>query len=93
MDNIKHGDKVTLKSFHKTTQAPPDTADSENYWKLIGQTGLIISEEGKTHPAFPEMGERVLVKFDNAITDYGLNCHNEQDSNALWIFLSDLTKS
>ena len=82
------GDKVILKSFHNSALAPKDVADNENYWKLIGSAGEIISSEKKTHPAFIDMGKRVLVKFDN-IEKYGLSCHNEEP-NSLWIFLSDL---
>ena len=86
--NFKYGDKVLLKSFHNTVNAPKDIDDTENYWKLIGSVGQIISEEYKKHPAFSDMGERTLVKFED-MTTYGLCCHNEV-SNSLWIFLSDL---
>lgn len=88
--SFKLGDTVTVKSFHAVTKAPLDTADGENYWKLIGLTGKIVSDEKRRHPSFSEMGERVLVEFDVDISnDYGLHCHNEQE-NALWLFISDL---
>ncbi len=86
--NYKRGDKVLLTSFHNTINAPKDVENTENYWKLIGSIGQIISNESKKHPAFFGMGERVLVKFDN-IEKYDLHCHNDI-SNSLWIFLSDL---
>ena len=87
-NHFQCGDKVILKTFHQSLQAPKDIDDTENYWKLIGSVGKIISDKKKTHPAFVDMGERVLVKFDN-IEKYGLTCHNEVP-NSLWIFLSDL---
>ena len=86
---LKIGDKVILKSFHNATETPKDTNDSENYWKLIGLTGKVI-KEGRGHPAFKDMGDRVLVEFDNDILKYGLHCHNEPP-NTLWIFVSDLS--
>jgi hypothetical protein len=89
--NLKLGDKVELISFHNTIAPPKGTADSENYWKLIGLTGSVASNEKKTHPYFPDKGERVLVKFDADISAFGLHCHNEQERNTLWIFLGDLT--
>jgi hypothetical protein len=88
--NFKLGSKVLLKTFHNTINPPVGTSDSENYWKLIGLTGHIVSDVRKIHPAFLKMGERVLVKFDNDISTYGVQCHNEQATNALWLFLTDL---
>ena len=85
---FKYGDKVILRSFHNTLHVPEDVDDTENYWKLIGSVGKIISNKKKSHPAFLNMGERVLVKFEN-IEKFGLICHNEIP-NSLWIFLSDL---
>jgi len=88
-NHFKCGDKVLLKSFHNTIHAPKDIDDTENYWKLIESIGKIISNEKRTHPAFLDMGKRVLVKFDD-LEKYGLCCHNEIP-NSIWIFLSDLT--
>ena len=87
-DQLKCGNIVRLKSFHNTIHPPNDVEDTENYWKLIGSVGEIVSNEKKTHPAFLDMGKRVLVKFDD-VEKYGLSCHNEI-ANSLWIFLSDL---
>lgn len=89
--SLKLGDKVKLISFHNTTEPPKGTADSENYWKLIGLTGSVASNEKKIHPYFPNKGERVLVEFDDDISAFGLHCHNEQQGNALWIFVVDIT--
>jgi hypothetical protein len=83
------GDKVILRSFHNLIEAPKDTNDKENYWKLIGLTGKVLGEE-KNHPAFKGMGARVLVEFDDDISPYGLHCHNDHP-NTLWIFVSDLS--
>ena len=85
----KVGDKVILKSFHNITETPKDTNDEENYWKLIGLTGKVVKGE-KSHPAFKDMGPRVLVEFDGDISTYGLHCHNDLP-NTLWIFVSDLS--
>lgn len=88
--HFEAGDRVRLKSFHNLTEPPKDTAEGENYWKLIGLKGKIISNEQKTHPAFPDMGKRALVQFADDIKNYGLICHNENAPNALWLFLCDL---
>ena len=86
---IKKGLSVILKSFHGTTHPPEDVEPNENYWKLIGSTGIIMSDEKKTHPAFVKKGERVLVQF-TAIEKFNLECHNGIP-NSLWIFISDLS--
>ncbi len=90
MSKFVKGTKVRLKSFNNTIQPPSNIKNNENYWKLIGTTGRIISNEKKTHPAFPAMGARVLVQFDVDVLNYDLECHNEPAENALWLFLSDL---
>lgn len=82
-------EKVILKSFHGTTAALTAVRSEENYWLLVGAKGLIISEQAKIHPAFPEKGMQVLVKFETDIQSLGLTSHNAQ-KNALWIFISDL---
>jgi len=86
---FKFGDRVLLKSFLNLPHAPKGTKPGEDYWKLLGLKGEIVSHEKKTSPAFPEKGERVLVKFEDEVSEYGLHCHNEI-ANALWIHTSDL---
>ncbi|TGE27033.1 hypothetical protein [Hymenobacter metallicola] len=75
-------EKVKLKSFLGTTQAPADTEQRENYWQLIGKSGEII-DANENHDG------RVLVLFDNNLDDYDLESHNPV-KNSLWIRLSDL---
>ncbi len=86
--SLKCGDKVKLITFHNMIEPPKDIDERENYWRLIGSIGKIISNKKKIHPAFLEMGERVLVEFDN-LEKYGLYSHNERP-NSLWIFISDI---
>ena len=87
-DQFRCGDIVRLISFHNTVNAPDNIDEKENYWKLIGSLGEIVSKKSKSHPAFKNMGKRVLVKFDD-VEKYGLYCHNEIP-NSLWIFLTDI---
>ena len=87
---LQIGDQVVLKTFQGSHPAPPEVDESENYWKLIGLSGVIV-EKKSSHPAFPQLGERALVKFDNNPKDYGLHCHNSV-GKSLWIFILDLDK-
>ncbi len=75
------GTKVKLLTFNGTTEAPSDCEQSENYWALIGQVGTVIQPENQN--------SRVLVQFNNPISDFGLHCHNEV-KNTLFILSSDL---
>jgi hypothetical protein len=88
-DDFEKNSRVILKTFQNTTIAPSDTDESENYWKLIGLTGKVASDEKKVHPAFKDKGERVIVEFDEDIKSYGLHSHNEIP-NTIWLFVSDL---
>ncbi len=88
-NKFKIGDKIKLKSFHNTTKAPEGTVDNENYWKLIGLTGHIVSDDRKTNSFYSEMGEQVLVKFETDISRYNLHSHNEV-KNSFWFFISYL---
>lgn len=87
--NYITGDRVILISFQNQIQPPVGIADKENYWKLIGETGMIVQDEMKIHPAYKALGPRLLVKFDKDIQDIGLICHSPI-ANTLWIFMSDL---
>ncbi len=86
--NIEIGTQVRLKTFHRSEKPPEDVRKEENYWKLIGVNGVVM-KKGTTHPAFLDMGVRVLVQFAEDIVKYGVACHNEQP-NALWLFVADL---
>ena len=80
---------VILNTFQGLTKAPENISEDENYWKLIGAKGKVISENQKIHPAYPEKGKRALVQFNEDINALGLSCHNEV-SNSLWVFVTDL---
>lgn len=58
----------------------------ENYWKLIGNTGTLLSFANEIN--FPN-DDRVLIQFDFDIKAEGLECHNEKP-NSLWILKADL---
>ncbi len=73
--------KVKLKSFNNTLVSPENCEPSENYWSLIGETGIIKKAENKHF--------RVLVQFDNSVGSKGLYCHNEIE-NSILILSSDL---
>lgn len=73
--------RVTLRSFHCTQLAPPDCAPQDNYWRLIGESGTVITAANAGH--------RVLVRFDTPISERGLACHNPVP-NSLYILVSDL---
>jgi hypothetical protein len=72
---------VILKSFLGTTKPKKDTSEKENYWKLIGEKGKVIDDQGTDN--------RVLVLFESNLDDYQLENHNPI-KNSLWIRLSDL---
>lgn len=73
--------RVILKSFLRTTRPGIDTAENENYWKLIGQKGKVIDDH--------ETNDRVLVLFESNLDQYQLANHNPI-KNSLWIKISDL---
>lgn len=72
---------VTLQSFLGTIKPKKNTADRENYWKLIGEKGKIIDDH--------ESSERVLVLFQSNLDVHQLENHNPI-KNSLWIKISDL---
>jgi hypothetical protein len=82
-------DKVILRTFHGSAASTTTVLSHENYWQLVGAKGHIVSEHPQIHPAFPEKGAQVLVKFETSIQSFGLTSHNHI-ANALWIFISDL---
>ncbi|WP_143491072.1 MULTISPECIES: hypothetical protein [unclassified Pseudomonas] len=86
---IENGKKVKLCTFSGTSTSEKPTRPSENYWKLIGQTGTVIAQEGEAGLPKHKLGTRVLVEFSTSIPELGLSCHNEAP-NSLWILVTDL---
>jgi hypothetical protein len=73
---------VKLISFLGKLTAPRNTEARENYWKLIGQHGIVMDDV--------EMNNgRVLVLFEVNLDDFGVENHNPI-KNSLWIKKTDL---
>jgi hypothetical protein len=86
------GDKVKLISFNGTLKVSKKINDSENYWKLIGEIGIIIKDpQQSTLYANFSKKPRVMVRFNKDLTKLGLISHNNV-TNTLWILVSDLEK-
>ncbi|MBB6560783.1 hypothetical protein HNP48_003459 [Acidovorax soli] len=75
------GTCVVLQCFNGTTEGPQDRAPSDDYWRLIGSTGVVLE------PANAQ--GRVLVRFDEDVAALGLAGHNPVP-NSLLIAASDL---
>lgn len=80
-DDFKLGKKVLLRTFNGTKTAPEEPRSGEDYWKLIGATGIIMESANARG--------RVLVQFDDSVAQHGLHCHNSI-ANSLYILTSDL---
>lgn len=78
---MKVGTKVRLKTFNGDKKSPINCDPSEDYWKLIGETGIVIEPENDSL--------RVLLKFDSSVSELGLHCHNKEP-NSLFILTTDL---
>lgn len=87
---MRIGDRVKLITINGKKLSPKRTANSENYWKLVGEIGTVLQspKESSIYATFSK-DKRVLVKFDKKLTDYQLIAHNEIE-NSLWILVSDL---
>jgi len=79
---IRKNTPVRLKSFLGTNNSPNDIDKSDDYWKLIGQIGIVIDDKLADK-------EKVLVLFDNDLDDFQLANHNPT-KNSLMIKKSDL---
>jgi predicted glycosyltransferase involved in capsule biosynthesis len=81
---MKAGNKVKLISFNGKERPGRPVYNSENYWKLIGETGIVQQDpkENSIHASFSKE-RRVLVKFNKNLKDYGLITHNVIE-NALY---------
>lgn len=84
LKQLSPGDHVRLITFNGTS-IPSRACDdeAENYWKLIGTTGIV--EELSLTPS------RILIRFDVDVVSYGLYCHNPIP-NALLIEPSDVIR-
>jgi hypothetical protein len=85
------GDLVVLDSFRGTQQPSKEVRNSENYWILIGKSGIVVKTESQSIQKLSkhELGERLLIRFNDDVSKLGLHCHNEIQ-NSLWIFITDL---
>ena len=73
---------VKLISFLGKSTAPKNTINHENYWKLIGETGIVFDENDINNG-------RILVLFDKNLDDFEVENHNPI-KNSLWIKKTDL---
>jgi hypothetical protein len=75
--------RVALRSFNGMPTTPVDCRADENFWMLIGQVGTVVEATNAR--------ARVLVKFDCAVPELGLACHNPIP-NSLYILETDLKR-
>lgn len=83
---FSNGNTVFLVKFNGQKSAPPDVDENENFWKLIGERGQVLS----ISPPDDIGQDRVLIAFDADLDELDLPNHNEI-SNSLWIKTSDLS--
>jgi hypothetical protein len=83
---ISDGDSVTLSTFNGLIATPVGVEENENFWKLIGKKGQVLS----ISPPTSIVTDRVLVRFEANLNEFDLPNHNEVP-NSLWIKVSDLT--
>lgn len=62
------GSRVVLQSFNGFAKAPADGKPADNYWRLIGSAGTVLTHANA-------LG-RVLVRFDEDVAARGVACHN-----------------
>ena len=74
-----------MKAFNGILVALKRPNVGEDYWKLIGHKGKIVS----VSPPKGVSEDRVLIQFDQDITALGLVCHNVI-LNSLWIKVEDI---
>jgi hypothetical protein len=75
------GTQVRLKSFLGDITPPKVCDPKENYWKLIGETGIITDDLPGS--------ESVIVVFDRDLSAFALHCHNATP-NSLRIPATDI---
>lgn len=76
---MKINDRVILNTFFGTKTSMDKVDVREDYWKLIGQPGIILDSPNN----------RILIKFECDIDQFELENHNPI-KNSLWILRSDL---
>ena len=86
---MRVGDRVLLKSFNGTLGAPDDVEEHEDYWKLIGHTGVVVDDGRQSHFFFQDGHLRMLISFDADLKKFDLENHNSF-ANSLWIRINDL---
>ncbi|AWA30187.1 hypothetical protein HYN48_08880 [Flavobacterium magnum] len=79
---MKTNTKVKLMSFLGRQSAEQEIHAENDYWKLIGETGVVL---GETRNAYG----RLLILFDNDLDRFGVANHNAV-RNSLWIVPEDL---
>jgi hypothetical protein len=79
---IERNTKVKLKSFLGSQSPKAKTHPENNYWKLIGENGIVIDE-------IKNDNGRILILFENDIDNFGVANHNPI-KNSLWIKVEDL---
>ena len=79
---MKKNTKIKLISFLGTLSPKNKVKSHENYWKLIGEKGIIINDNEIND-------QRVLVLFDKTLDDFKIENHNPM-KNTLWIKKTDL---
>ncbi len=79
---IERNTKVKLKSFLGSQSPKAKTHPEDNYWKLIGENGIVIDE-------IKNDNGRILILFENDIDNFGVANHNPI-KNSLWIKVEDL---
>uniref|UniRef100_UPI0040478455 hypothetical protein n=1 Tax=Flavobacterium sp. TaxID=239 RepID=UPI0040478455 len=73
---------IVLKTFHGTIKPSIKVNLRENYWKLIGEKGIVL-DNADFNP------DKVLVLFDKNLDDFDLENHNPI-KNSLYIDKKDL---
>ena len=73
---------VKLITFLGKSTAPKNTDKGKNYWKLIGETGIVIDEVEMNNGG-------ILVLYDRNLDEFEIENHNPI-KNSLWIKKTDL---
>lgn len=86
--DFRIGDLVCIETFNGTGSTDETARPAENYWLLVGQTGVIVKTWREAAFEMPE--SRFLGRFDENLNNLGLCSHNEIE-NSLWILGSDIS--
>jgi len=88
--NYLVGKRVRLNTINGEISSPDKVRAYYDYWKLIGQEGVVVKTALMGELGISQNGKRVLVKLDINVEGLGLHCHNEVE-NALWFSIEDLS--